>query len=190
MQFKNGVIIYWVKYFIVWFDQQTLHFIAEQREIGVEYQKWVSKLMGYDFEIKFKSRATNQAVDALSHNPSFSMMEICALLSHSVVPWDQLQAQVDGNPFLCSLKQQVLEGSVAFPSYSIQQDRLLYKGRIVLPPSSPLIKQLLSIYHYSVVEGHNSKFKTYVRLAEQWFWVRMRKQVAQYVRECSVCQQH
>ena len=60
--------------------------------------------MGYDFEIKFKPRANNQAVDALSHDPSFSMIEICALLSHSVVPWDQLQVQVDGDPFLCSLK--------------------------------------------------------------------------------------
>ena len=27
------------QYFIVRFDQQTLHFIAEQREIAVEYQK-------------------------------------------------------------------------------------------------------------------------------------------------------
>ena len=31
--------------------------------------------------------------------------------------------------------------------------------------------------------------KTYLRLASEWFWEGMRRQVTPYVRECQVCQQ-
>ena len=31
--------------------------------------------------------------------------------------------------------------------------------------------------------------KTYLRLAEDWYWEGMRKQVTQFVQECGVCQQ-
>lgn len=38
----------------------------EQREIGPEYHKWVSKLMGYNFIIQYKSGPSNRVADALS----------------------------------------------------------------------------------------------------------------------------
>lgn len=39
----------------------------EQEEIGAEYQKWVCKLLGYDFEIRFKAGKTNKvALDSFS----------------------------------------------------------------------------------------------------------------------------
>lgn len=32
-------------------DQSVLRFFLEQRVIGVEYHKWIAKVMGFDFEI-------------------------------------------------------------------------------------------------------------------------------------------
>lgn len=42
------------RHFTVRTDQQSLKYLLEQRVIGAEYQKWVTKLMGYDFEIQFR----------------------------------------------------------------------------------------------------------------------------------------
>lgn len=40
----------------------------QQREIGSNYQKWVSKLMAFDFEIMYKAGSANKVADALSWN--------------------------------------------------------------------------------------------------------------------------
>lgn len=52
--------------FIVRTDQQSLKFLLEQRIVGVEYQKWITKIMGYDFDIQYRSGASNRVADALS----------------------------------------------------------------------------------------------------------------------------
>lgn len=51
--------------FIIKIDQQSLKFLMEQREIGPKYQTWVSKLLGFTFDIIYRSGTTNVVADAL-----------------------------------------------------------------------------------------------------------------------------
>ena len=48
-------------------DHQSLQNFLEQRVSSPTQQKWVSKLMGYDYEITYKKGKENLVVDALSH---------------------------------------------------------------------------------------------------------------------------
>lgn len=47
-------------------DQQSLRYLILQRKINVEYQKWVRKLLGFEFEVQFKPVIANRVADALS----------------------------------------------------------------------------------------------------------------------------
>ncbi|KAL0539306.1 hypothetical protein IC582_023511 [Cucumis melo] len=51
--------------FVVKIDQRSLKFLLEQCVIQPQYQKWIAKLLGYSFEVVYKTGLENKAADAL-----------------------------------------------------------------------------------------------------------------------------
>lgn len=84
--------------FTVLTDQRALRHLLEQRKIQPEYQKWLTKLLGYDFEIKYHLGLLNEAADALSRMPPTS--ELMALAVPSLIDLEVVQKEVEQDPEL------------------------------------------------------------------------------------------
>lgn len=168
------------RHFIVRSDQQSLRYLTQQREVNAEYQKWVTKLLGFDFEIQYRAGASNKAADALSRKFVGDTV-LNSLVSTPVVAWDVLDNEIAADPVLQKLKRELLTTGSEYAGYTLTDGKLLYKGRFVIPKGSTLKQVLLQEYHDGVMGGHSGELKTYLRLANDWFWVGMRKDIGRYI---------
>jgi hypothetical protein len=175
------------KEFIVYTDHKSLKHFLQQRISSPDQQCWLAKLLGYQFEVKYKPGLENKAADALSR--CFDEAELQALLSYP--QWDdkkKLLDEINKDPYIQQLMNQVQEEPQSKPGFEIKHEVLLYHGRLVLSPHSPSIPWLLEEFHSTPSGGHSGFLRTYRRLADSLYWVGMQRSVREFVRSYNVCQ--
>ena len=69
-----------------------------------------------------------------------------------------------------------------------QEGLLRYQNRLYIPERNGLRQKLLNIYHNDPLAGHFGRTRTTELLKRKFHWVNMQDDVAQYVKECAICQ--
>ena len=174
--------------FIVRTDQKSLKFLLEQREINMEYQRWLSKLLGFDFDIHYKPGLENKAADALPRKDA--TVELLAMTVPTAIQFQDIEAEVAQDETLQKLVRELVADPLSHPDYSLVQGRLLRKGRLALPKESKLIGVILKEMHDGRMGGHGGVQRTQKRISELFFWMGMMNDIKRYVAACSVCQRH
>lgn len=173
--------------FLVRTDQKSLKFLLEHRLVSVEHQQWLTKLLGYDFDIQYRPRLENTAADALSRlEPSVSLM---ALAIPRALILDDLPKAVRRDAKLSKILITLQQHPTGHSGYSLVQGNLLYKGRLVLPSGSPFVLQILEECDDGLTGGHSGVVKTYKHVAANVYWVGMKRDIENYVAKYVVCQQ-
>lgn len=170
--------------FIIQTDQRSLRFLLEHRILTPEQQKWMGKLVGYDYEITYKPGTANAAADALSrraHSPSLNVVSV----QHTTV-WEELRQLAKSDPYLITIGKQA-EAAPGKP-YAWRNGLLCFNNRVVIPPGSSLITDLMREYHNSLIGGHSGVLRTFKRLAQMFYWPSMHKTVRDFVAACDTCQ--
>lgn len=162
------------RHFTIRTDQQSLRFIMHQWELGTEFQKWVSKLIGFDFDITYRTGTSNRVADALSRRTEGEVV-LNAMVTSSFVDWKDLQNESKKDSFISLVMQDIQTAMKEHAGFTVKDGKLFYKNRFVIPKASSYIPILLKEYHNSPVGGHSSELKTYLRLAGDWFWQGTRK---------------
>jgi hypothetical protein len=60
-------------------DHDSLKYFLEQRLSTEEQKKWVTKILGYDFEIVYKNGKKNVVADALSRKDEYLEAFLCVI---------------------------------------------------------------------------------------------------------------
>lgn len=120
--------------FYIQADQQSLMYLLEQRVVRPEQQKWVAKLLGYDYEILYKPGKENSPRDALSCIPGF--MTLNAMFVSQARIWDEIR-----NTYMEQISK--LAATQLGITYPIRNGLILYKNRVVVPTKSQIRDQLL-----------------------------------------------
>lgn len=130
-------------------DQQSLKFLLGQKLKTPFQMYWLAKLMGYDYEIQYKSRNDNSAADALSRLHGSQILQIMLdtaspeLLDLIKGSWE---ADLAVMAVLTDIKQQA-EGFLG--KFSWDGSILRKDGRIVVGDVTDIKQRILEWLHAS-----------------------------------------
>ncbi|PNX92431.1 Ty3/gypsy retrotransposon protein, partial [Trifolium pratense] len=168
--------------FIIRTDQKSLRNLMEQSLQTPEQQEWLHKFLGYDFTIEYKPGKENMAADALSR---------VMVMAWSEPKWqllDQVRRALENDNQLREVMQNYAIGKAPV-QYSMREGLLYWKQRLVIPKNDDLLQKLLFEFHTSPIGGHAGITRTIARIKAQFYWPDMKKDIAEYVHKCVVCQQ-
>jgi hypothetical protein len=178
------------RHFKVKTDHDSLKYFLEQRLSSKEQQKWVTKILGYDFEIVYKKGKQNVVADALSRKDEDVEAFLCAI---SIIQPDWIIEARDewkNDEKVWTLIERLQQDSGASDTFTWKNDSLWYKDRLYLCKNSQLKQKVLLELHTSPVGGHSGFLKTYHRVKKDFFWDGLKTDVQRFVAECLVCQQN
>ena len=127
-------------HFVVRTDQRILKFLWEQRIMIEPQQKWLLKLMGYDFSIEFKKGKNNMAADALSKKDTQGEFNA---VSSPLPQWlESIKVENQSHSELQQIHQLHEQGEAIGP-WENRNGEIFFKERIYLPSNSELTQSFL-----------------------------------------------
>jgi hypothetical protein len=113
-------------------DHKALKFLLDQQVGTIAQQRWLSKLLGYDFIIEFKKKGKDNSVaDALSRQSDDLTKEklSIALISFPTLNWiSDLKESYLFDQHNSELLAALQPGDAVPKGYSLQQGLILRKG--------------------------------------------------------------
>ncbi|TYK21518.1 Ty3/gypsy retrotransposon protein [Cucumis melo var. makuwa] len=150
---------------------------------------WLAKLLGYTFDVEYKSGVENKAADALSRvTPTIQTHTVTApvFLDLQIIK-EEVEKDIRLMKIIAELNSNDNQQDSKF---NICNGMLKYKDRLVISQSSKLIPQVLHSYHDSAVGGHSGFLRTYKRIAGELYWKGMKTVIKKYCAECLICQRN
>ncbi|TYK14194.1 ty3-gypsy retrotransposon protein [Cucumis melo var. makuwa] len=161
-------------------DHKSLKYFFTQKELNMKQRRWLELVKDYDCEILYHPGKANVVADALRR-------KLAQLTVQSTLRQKIIDAQ-SHDPDLAE-KRGLAEAGQAV-EFSISSDGgLLFERRLCVPSDSAVKTELLSEAHSSPFSMHPDSTKMYQDLKRVYWWRNMKREVAEFVSKCLVCQQ-
>lgn len=122
-------------------------------------------LLGYTYEIIYRSGKENTIADALSRVPGSPVLN--QISTPQVTLWNDIKKAAQDQPYMERIAK-CAELNLGKP-YMLKDGLVFYKNRVVVPPGSSIMKQLISEFHDTKLGGHSGNLRTFTRLSQQFF---------------------
>ncbi|KAL4039223.1 hypothetical protein IC575_002872 [Cucumis melo] len=140
-------------------DHKSLKYFFTQKELNMRQRRWLELVKDYDCEISYHPARQMWIIDAQSNDPYLVEKRGLAEAGQAV----EFSLSSDGG--------------------------LLFERRLCVPSDSAVKTELLSEAHSSPFSLHPGSTKMYQDLKRVYWWRNMKREVAEFVSRCLVCQQ-
>lgn len=166
-------------------DHQSLKWLQRLDSTTGRLGRWVFELQQYEYDVKYRSGKLNRVADALSRYP-----EVCAAQTERCTWYRRTLNTVTQNP-------------TALPDYRVDNGvlyrHILHSLNFKDEPADRQWKrcvpreqrpEILRQLHDAPTAGHLEVAKTLARIAAEYYWPDMLREIATYVRQCGTCMAH
>lgn len=178
------------RHFCIYTDQQSLRNLHSRVIQTPAQHKWLTKLLGFDYEIIYTPSRAKHVADALSRSQGKSDAILAAISMCQLVLLEQLQQFYADHAVGRALISKFIDSAGDMTQFSVQLGIIYFRGRIFIPSETNLRKLLFEEYHASPGGGHSGVKGTLARLAAAFSWPHMAQDIKAWVRECATCQMH
>jgi hypothetical protein len=149
-----------------------------------------NKLLGFDFLVEYKKGKENLVANTLSRK----FDNAPAMLTALIFPTDNwistLWDSYSEDPKLKKLISDFAGHKLDETKYDMKDGLLFYKGRLYISDFSVLKNQLLHLSHGSPQAGHSGFHKTLSRARANFYWMGMKADIKNFIKECDICQRN
>lgn len=150
--------------FMILTDHKSLKDLISQVIQTSEQQYYLSKLLGYDYTIKYKADASNVIAHALSRIELLLEGQCFILSIPNFVFKAHLRQALHDNPKFRAQMALVQATPSGHPDFRIINGLLFFQGRIQLDSANPFIETLLIELRSTPIGGHLGIAKTTHRI--------------------------
>ncbi|KAL0419111.1 UNVERIFIED_CONTAM: Retrovirus-related Pol polyprotein from transposon.6 [Sesamum radiatum] len=156
--------------FFIYTDQQSLHSLLTQTIQTPAQHKWLSKLLGFDYEILYTPGKDNVVADALSRHSTACFVSLLAMSTVTPSVLVGLRSFYASHTAGQSLLHRIRHNPSSKLTFSNAHGLVLYESRLFISKQTGLRSLLLSEFHSSIIGGHSGAPATFARLAASFYW--------------------
>lgn len=163
-----------LKQFVLHSHHEAMKIIHGQQKLNKWHTKCVEFLQSFTFSSKYKD-GSNVVADALSR-----CTYLLSMVDAKIWGFQQLKECYKDDPGVAGEFEKQTKDYV-------EQDDYLFKGNKLCVPNGGVRELLVREVHSGGLTGHFGEQKTLVILVEQFYWLRMIKDVSLLVERCATC---
>lgn len=174
--------------FVIRTDQRSLKFLLEQKLSTPLQHRYLTKLLGFDYQIEYKRGVENKVADALSRANAVGERRTATAVALQPMWVTELVQSYQQDQELGNLIAELVSFPFHVSFYTYTDGLLWFKGRLVVGNVQQLREQIMTYMHASSVGGHLGITATFQRLTAVFWWEGVRADVQKFVQACHVYQ--